>query len=185
MNTLQRKKHDEKQPSLKNAVQVAEQVELKEVRLLGCDCSQSIKNIQGSKSFDIDRNVEVQVDREAKRIFVIADFGLKAFLENEKDVPFGTIKATFLLVYDAENISEMPDEYFESFGKTNGVYNAWPYWREFVQNATTRMGLPSLTIPVFRIAKSATKELQQDKRETSKKVTSKRVTKKKTATKNK
>ncbi|MDH4203460.1 MAG: hypothetical protein OEV87_11285 [Phycisphaerae bacterium] len=181
MDKLVQNKNKEVQPSLKDAVQVAEQVELQEVRLLGCNCNQSIKNIQGNKCFDVDKDVDVQVDREAGRIFVIAEFSLKTFLEKEENDPFATIDASFLLVYNAKNVSEMPDEYFDSFGKTNGIYNAWPYWREFVQNATTRMGLPSLTMPVFRIVKPAD-DFQQDKlanKKVAKKVKAKTATKKK------
>jgi preprotein translocase subunit SecB len=183
MNKLTQNTNKEVQPNLKDAVQVAEQVELQEVRLLGCNCNQSIKNIQGNKCFDVDKDIDVQVDREAGRIFVVAKFSLKTFLEKEKNDPFATIDASFLLVYNAKNISEMPDEYFDSFGKTNGIYNAWPYWREFVQNATTRMGLPSLTMPVFRIVKPADVDSVQSKsvkKKVSKKVKSKAVSKKKT-----
>jgi len=38
-----------------------------------------------------------------------------------------------------------------AFARTNGIYNAWPYWREFVQNMIARMNLPPLVIPVFRL----------------------------------
>lgn len=42
----------------------------------------------------------------------------------------------------------------ECFAKINGVYNAWPYWREFVQHCTTRMGLPPLTLPLMTAARA-------------------------------
>jgi len=40
------------------------------------------------------------------------------------------------------------------FAETNGLYNAWPYWREFVQNTAARMSLPGLTVPVLRLGRS-------------------------------
>ncbi len=40
------------------------------------------------------------------------------------------------------------------FASLNGVFNAWPYFREFLQSATTRMGLPQFVLPVFRIRKA-------------------------------
>lgn len=38
-----------------------------------------------------------------------------------------------------------------AFANVNGVYNAWPYFREFVQTTTQRMNLPPLILPVYRI----------------------------------
>lgn len=52
-----------------------------------------------------------------------------------------------------EGLDFRPDE-LEPFANLNGVFNAWPYFREFLQNATTRMGLPPFVLPVFRIRKA-------------------------------
>ena len=38
-----------------------------------------------------------------------------------------------------------------SFAKVNGVYNAWPYFREYVQTTLQKMNLPPLILPVYRI----------------------------------
>jgi hypothetical protein len=40
------------------------------------------------------------------------------------------------------------------FAGLNGVFNAWPYFREFLQSATTRMGIPQFVLPVFRVRKA-------------------------------
>ena len=40
---------------------------------------------------------------------------------------------------------------FDYFFKINPVSNAWPYWREFVQSMSTRMGFPALTVPMLEI----------------------------------
>lgn len=42
----------------------------------------------------------------------------------------------------------------EAFANLNGVFNAWPYFREFLQSATTRMGLPPFVLPVFRVRRA-------------------------------
>lgn len=39
----------------------------------------------------------------------------------------------------------------DQFAKINPIYNVWAYWREFVQNMTTRMNLPVLTMPLLKI----------------------------------
>ena len=39
----------------------------------------------------------------------------------------------------------------EAFQKGNAVFHCWPYMREFVQNATQRMGLSVSPIPLLRL----------------------------------
>lgn len=52
-----------------------------------------------------------------------------------------------------EGMDFQPDE-LEAFANLNGVFNAWPYFREFVQSVTTRMGLPPFVLPVFRVQRT-------------------------------
>ncbi|RME41901.1 MAG: hypothetical protein D6788_00185 [Planctomycetota bacterium] len=61
-------------------------------------------------------------------------------------------EARYLLPEDA-NPSE---EAIAFFACTNGVFNLWPYWREFVQSMASRMGLPRLTVPTYRIEEAFT-----------------------------
>jgi preprotein translocase subunit SecB len=55
-----------------------------------------------------------------------------------------TIKATIELAYSLT--AEFEENELDCFARVNGIYHAWPYWREFVQNSTTRAGLPPLTL---------------------------------------
>jgi hypothetical protein len=36
------------------------------------------------------------------------------------------------------------------FARVNGIYNAWPYLREFVQTSLGRLGLPPFELPLLR-----------------------------------
>ena len=38
-----------------------------------------------------------------------------------------------------------------AFARGNAVFNCWPYFRELVQNASARLGLPPLTVPLFKV----------------------------------
>jgi hypothetical protein len=75
-------------------------------------------------------------------------------IASEKDpagpYPLLSIKSVFVLVYSIESMSEFSDNQLSAFANTNGVFNSWPFWREFVLNTTGRMGVPPITIPVFR-----------------------------------
>lgn len=62
-----------------------------------------------------------------------------------------TIKAGFELNYSLPaNLKSTPTE-LEEFGRSNAIFNAWPYWREYLQSTLVRMGLPAFTLPVYRI----------------------------------
>jgi len=137
---------------------VSERVQLKDVRLISCKCDQTPVATLGKKAYDINYSTEVQVDKKNGYVIVTAKFHFEAFTESKTKKPVIFIDATFLLAYKIENFEGLTQKGFEQFAKLNGIYNAWPYWREFVQNTVTRMGLPSLSIPVFRIVQSTTKK---------------------------
>ena len=137
---------------------VSDRVQLKDVRLISCKCDQIPEATLGKKSYNISYSTEVQVDRKNGYIIVTAKFHFEAFTESKTQKPVILIDASFLLAYKIENFEGLTQKGFDQFANLNGIYNAWPYWREFVQNTVTRMGLPSLTIPVFRIVQSTAKK---------------------------
>ncbi len=171
--TITKKKKQNRPTDISLAVKISDQVELEEVKLLTSEFRQLPPITQGEKFFDVDRTVRVEVDKDKNRIVVFPKFELKGYSgkkKAEQDEPFLNIKAMFALVYRAKDLSKLSKKAFDSFGQANGIYNAWPYWREFVQNVTTRMGLPSLTVPVFRIVAPPQKEASTKKGATKKKI---------------
>ncbi|MCC5830871.1 MAG: hypothetical protein JJU36_15600 [Phycisphaeraceae bacterium] len=68
-------------------------------------------------------------------------------------VPAGRllIGATFQLVYQLPEIDKYGKDQLQAFAEVNAVYNVWPYWREYVQSTLARMGLPTITMPAYRI----------------------------------
>ena len=152
---------------------VSDRVQLKDVRLINCKCDQIPEATLGKKAYDINHSTEVQVDKKNGYVIVTAKFHFEAFSESKTQKPVILMGASFLLAYKIENFEGLTQKGFEQFANLNGIYNAWPYWREFVQNTVTRMGLPSLTIPVFRIVQSTTKK--SIKRKTVRKKTTKRT----------
>jgi hypothetical protein len=91
---------------------------------------------------------------------IICNFRVSAFSGNSKDNILMNIEASFCTSYVLKPIKDFIPDDIEHFSKINPIYNAWAYWREFVQSMTSRMGLPALTIPLLKIIpkKSATKE---------------------------
>ena len=66
------------------------------------------------------------------------------------------ISAAFDLSYRLSTEDTFSAEEIEGFGQLNAVFNAWPYWREFVQTSLSRMALPSLTLPLYRMPQGQT-----------------------------
>ncbi len=61
------------------------------------------------------------------------------------------IDCTLQLTYElATDPAEVPEASIEAFAHINGLFNAWPYWREFAQNLAARMDRPGFVLPVFR-----------------------------------
>jgi hypothetical protein len=46
---------------------------------------------------------------------------------------------------------EITPEHVKAFKDGNAIFNAWPYFREYLQNNLQRMGLPPLTAPFLRL----------------------------------
>ena len=61
------------------------------------------------------------------------------------------IEAEFLLSYSIASDDTPTDEAIAAFANTNAVFNAWPYWREYVASCVGRTGYPALVVPVLRI----------------------------------
>lgn len=139
---------------IEQALLISERVQLEDVRLIDCHCHQEPIAAEGKKTAHIKHSTQVHANKNTGYVAVIPKFQLQAFTESQSSKPIISIDASFLLTYKLKDFDGLTKKGFVAFGDMNGVYNAWPYWREFVQNTIARMGLPTLTIPVFRIASS-------------------------------
>jgi len=106
------------------------------------------------------------------RFFILCNFRVAAFSEEMPDKLVMEIEASFCTTFDPipgfELYEDLGDntiavhEDLEYAFNIIPISNAWPYWREFVQSMSARMGFPALTVPLLEIAmkKSAAKELK-------------------------
>ena len=46
---------------------------------------------------------------------------------------------------------EIASEHVKAFKDGNAIFNAWPYFREYLRNNLQRMGMPPLTAPFLRL----------------------------------
>jgi hypothetical protein len=108
-----------------------------------------------------DEEYEDAIDRH----FTLCKFRVIAFNEKLPNKPLIKIEATFLTSFtskvgdyqgtvnlDSEESSDAWFTYQLTYLHTvNPISTAWPYWREFVQSMSTRMGYPVLTVPMLEI----------------------------------
>lgn len=136
---------------------VASEVEISDVQCIAFEARRDIDLSSQGMCVEYVWKTHTSGDSKAKHITVFVEFEMLAAPEGcgdgEKPIQ---IKAVLALTYDCEEVSSFDDSALEAFGKINGVYNAWPYWREFVQNTVARMGLPPLIVPTFRVIQSKT-----------------------------
>jgi hypothetical protein len=99
---------------------------------------------------------------------ILCNFRVAAFNDKEPSKLVMKIEASFCTSFVKKPDILIPDDvdslltYAEYLGTINPISNAWPYWREFVQSMSARMGFPALTVPLLEIVpkKSAAKEVK-------------------------
>jgi hypothetical protein len=87
------------------------------------------------------------------RLRVLAKYRLVARRGPRKTpAPALRLAVTFEILYKIPPDPQPSPEEISAFCNTNAMLNSWPYWREFVQNTVSRMNLPPLTLPLFRLS---------------------------------
>ena len=85
--------------------------------------------------------------------FVRANLDVR--IENDSNPSVAAIKIQYELKYRVPEDFKASRADLAAFAKVNGVFNAWPYFREIVQTATLRMDLPPIVLPVYRVPQPA------------------------------
>lgn len=76
-------------------------------------------------------------------------FGLSS--GTEKPTNLVRVSCQFEALYSLATDFEPTERQIAAFHKGNAVFNCWPFFREFVQNATVRMHIPPPPVPFLRI----------------------------------
>jgi preprotein translocase subunit SecB len=124
---------------------VSSVVKVESIRLVGCHT----KGMPTSTAVRQQLHVEHRpiAERIENRLLVTID--VHVWTQAEAAERAVDIYATFLLTYDVGD-HQFDQANLDAFAALNGMFNLWPYVREFVQSMTVRMGLPALTLPVHR-----------------------------------
>jgi hypothetical protein len=71
--------------------------------------------------------------------------------DNKKAEPVILVECAYEADYVLREGFEITSEHVKAFKDGNAIFNAWPYFREYLQSNLQRMGLPPLTAPFLRL----------------------------------
>ena len=138
-------------PKLGLAAEVAKRVQIEDVRLIETRAAQRLRHGKLPSRMDMGVGTTTVADGDSSRIRVNIRFELCVqYDEDPAEIVPIELSALFRVTYGISSLAELTNEHIDAFGELNGVYNVWPYWREYVQSTILRMGLPPLVVPVFR-----------------------------------
>jgi hypothetical protein len=129
-------------------------VQLQNVRLVESLVSTAIRaeEIAQGMSPQVHTTATATAEPGSGRLFVHATVDARVLGEIAKRVV--RVKARFELEYSIPEELHPDRRELRAFADVNGTYNAWPYFREYVQEAFQRMQLPALVLPVFRLSRA-------------------------------
>lgn len=83
--------------------------------------------------------------------FRMAGMRKKSASEERKPEPVVLVECAFEMEYVLREGFGITQDHVNAFKDGNAIFNAWPYFREYLQNNLQRMGLPPLTAPFLRL----------------------------------
>lgn len=88
---------------------------------------------------------------EENRIYTVVVKMATEVVEAKSGVTWFEAEATYMLAYLFNEA--LPRDVIErdraAFATRNAVFNAWPYYREFLQSMSVRTGIPTLVLPLL------------------------------------
>lgn len=128
--------------------------DIRQVRLTELSAQLQTDALAGGEPLEV--NIEHQSIGQIRADLLDVDltFRLVAVRNEEQNPPALEIRSVFRLTYGLPKAFQASQQEIQAFSVTNSMLNSWPYWREVVQSTVTRMGLPPLVLPLYRIADS-------------------------------
>jgi hypothetical protein len=121
-------------------------IDLKNIILNACSCELEREKISPETKVDI-RETAVIRKQEKDNLEILHKYIFEAKSQSKKEI-FLTIKCEYILEYEAAK--EITNEFFDIFKRTSLPLNSWPFFREFVNNITSRMYIPPFTLPLLK-----------------------------------
>ena len=127
-------------------------VEIEGVRLVEATAETKARSPSdtGAVKLLTDYKAEVHEQQDGGTFFVVATMRASLVPKEAEGNPLFSVTTSFELQYRIPKEFSVDSKTLATFAETNGIFNIWPYWREFVQSIVARMGLPPVMLPVLR-----------------------------------
>jgi hypothetical protein len=137
---------------LKRLGPIISNAKLQDIRLVESSCKAFAHDLSEAAEVDVRINSSAKAILRAAGLFsVLADLEVMLLPAGSSPPDGARVAARFEVRYQIPQNLQIHEGLLDEFARVNGVFNAWPYWREFVQNTLVRMGLPPLTLPLYRV----------------------------------
>lgn len=142
------------------AGRVAGHNELIDIRLVHCEAHlHKVPNVAAGLTFDFMDEPTAQYEPGSEFLYVSVNYSVNIFegpssISDKGDAPdseVATIKFTYAGAFHTGVEVEFETEEIEAFARTTGAFGIYPYAREYVADATGRLGLPPLTLGLYKI----------------------------------
>ena len=132
----------------KRYAQILKRTELLGVYLESCSATYKREIVFAKEGLEVSIRERASYTRQYEEIRINHSFYLTCkYPEMKKDFVI-KISATFCLLYTTD--PDFDDDFFDVFKEITLPIVSWPYFREFVQSMTQRMGIPPLTLPLIK-----------------------------------
>jgi len=107
--------------------------------------------LPGEVSLDLGFSALAHRELNSGTLVVAASFNLET-AHGEPKRPCAEVRGVAGLRYNVPRtvLETVDDELAHAFANSNGLFNAWPYWRELAQTSLGRLGIFGIIIPLLR-----------------------------------
>jgi preprotein translocase subunit SecB len=130
---------------------VAERVQIRSIELVQAHFERSDDApLPGAVASDALPEIVIDYDWELATTEPLLGCVLRfAALRPAQEATGYSIYADFRLLYDTRGEEGLDKVDANQFVLWNAVFNAWPYWREYVSSVVNRAGLPRFSVPLY------------------------------------
>lgn len=127
-------------------------VHLMNVRLVNCSAKAGIRlaDVTDEMGPEFSHSAKAVQGSEPGVFYVLSGLRVRVVSESS-EVSHAELNVQFELEYRVPSDFKPTRSEISAFARVNGVFNAWPYFREFVQSTSQKMDLPVIILPVYRV----------------------------------
>ncbi|WP_413456094.1 protein-export chaperone SecB [Glutamicibacter sp. FR1] len=134
------------------AARLAAHAEMIDVRMVKSSFEHQGFPEPGTIDYDLHISPEARLDEASSALVTSAKFIVDMNQDSDGEtINIAHIEFVFAGMYKIVDEVRFEEEEVKAFANTTGIFALYPYAREYVQDVTSRLGLPSLTLGLYKI----------------------------------